>query len=332
MHLARNSWRRFIGHATRWLAFLERLQPPDTAQKPFAEHIVKFSTFMRDERGLSPQTVSSRCRTIDEFLSQIDDAGLQLNLLCVAEVDELLLRKVQEDGYARSTIRKYASHLRAFFRYAEVSGWCRAGLAAAIMAPRVFPYEGLPIGVPWDDVKRVIGAAQGDRRADIRDRALLMLLAIYGLRSGEVVGLQLHDFDWEKEELNVPHNKRQKPRTYPLCRSVGDAVLRYLREVRPRSARRELFLTLYAPFRPLSRGGLGKVVRHRLRALKLKLPHYGPHALRHACATHLLNEGLSLKEIGDHLGHRSPETTRVYAKVDLTGLRLVGDFDLGDLL
>ena len=97
----------------------------------------------------------------------------------------------------------------------------------------------------------------GDRPADIRDRALLLLLAVYGLRAGEVVGLRLEDFDWEQEMLTVPPGKRQQPRTYPLCRSVGDAVLRYLREARPRSARREVFLTLRAPFRPLPCGGLG---------------------------------------------------------------------------
>ena len=133
-----------------------------------------------------------------------------------------------------STIQTYASTLRAFFRYAEGRGWCRPGLAAAIMAPRVFPYEALPVGPSWDDVNRLLAAAQGDRPADIRDRALLMLLAVYGLRAGEVVGLRLEDFDWEREVLTVPHGKRQKPRTYPLCRPVGDAVLRYLREVRPR--------------------------------------------------------------------------------------------------
>jgi integrase/recombinase XerD len=79
-------------------------------------------------------------------------------------------------------------------------------------------------------------------------------------------------------------------------------------------------------------GGLGQAVRLRLRALNVPLPHHGPHALRHACATHLLAQGLSLKEIGDHLGHQSPETTRIYAKVDLVGLRAVGDFDLEGLL
>jgi integrase/recombinase XerD len=188
------------------------------------------------------------------------------------------------------------------------------------------------MGPSWDDVKRMLAAVQGDRPADIRNRALLMLLAVYGLRAGEVVTLRLESFNWERETLRVFHHKSQKPRTYPLCRSVGDAVLRYLREVRPRSDRREVFLTLLRPFRPLQSDCLWGIVSQRLHALGIILPHYGSHALRHACATHLLAQGLSLKEIGDHLGHRHPDTTRIYAKVDLARLRMVGDFDLEGLL
>ena len=99
----------------------------------------------------------------------------------------------------------------------------------------------------------------------------------------------------------------------------------------PRSARREVFLNLRAPFGPLSCCLLGHVVRQRLRALGVTLPHYGPHALRHSCATHLLEQGLSLKEIGDHLGHQDPETTRLYAKVDLAGTASRRGFRSGGL-
>jgi integrase/recombinase XerD len=332
MRSVRLAWLRFTGHAIRWLTFLGRLQPPATATRPYADQVTQFVDFMLRERGLSPRTVDSRCQRISEFLSRIADAGLRLDTLTVVQVDELLARKIRDEGYARVTVQTYASTLRAFFRYAEGRSWCRPGLAAAIMAPRVFPYEALPQGLSWDDVNRALAAAQGDRPADIRDRALLMLLAVYGLRASEVVGLYLDDFDWEQEILTITPSKRQKPRTYPLCRPVGDAVLRYLREARPQSRRREVFLTLRAPFRPLPWRGLGQVVQRRLHALNVSLPHYGPHALRHACATHLLEQGLSLKEIGDHLGHQSPETTRIYAKVDLAGLRTVADFDLEGLL
>jgi site-specific recombinase XerD len=333
---ARRNGRRarlqFINYAIHWLGFLGRLQRPLDNPRPYAELVARFSEHMLQERGLSPRTDSFRRRAIQHFLDQIAKAGIRLDALTVAQIDELLVRKVQDEHYARVTVRTYASTLRAFFRYAEANGWCRRGLAAAILAPKVFGHEALPVGPSWDDVKRLLAAAHTDRPMDIRDRAILMLLAFYGLRSSEVVALRLTDFDWEQERITIASAKRHKPRTYPLCAALGNAVLRYLREVRPRSDRGEVFLTLRAPFRPLSCGSLWSTVGSRLRSLGVPLPHYGPHALRHACATHLLARGLSLKEIGDHLGHQSPETTRLYAKVDLAGLRLVGDFDLEGLL
>lgn len=323
---------RFTGEAVRWLTFLGRLHVPTTVPFVYAEHLAEFGDYLVQERGLSPKTVAYDQRTIQEILAPIDKAALPLTELTVAEMDQLLANKVRDEGYARTTIQRWASALRRFLRFAEGRGWCRQGLAAAIMAPRTFTHEALPIGPAWEDVKRLLGVTEGDRPVDIRDHALLMLLAVYGLRAGEVAALCLKDFDWEREVLNVPHSKSQRPRTYPLCRPVGDAVLRYVREVRPRADCPQVFLTLMVPLRPLIANALTMVVKRRLHALGLQLPHYGTRVLRHACATHLLAEGLSLKEIGDHLGHVSPDTTRIYAKVDLAALRIVGDFSLEGVL
>jgi integrase/recombinase XerD len=321
----------FQRNALRWLQFLGRLQPTATAPRPYAEQIAQFTDFQLRERGLSPNTVERDNRTLHRFLSQLEQAGRQLRTLSITQVDELLATKIGEANWTRRYISTWVSILRPFLRFAERRGWCRPGLADAMMVPRVFRHESLPVGPSWEDVKRLLASAEGGRPVDIRDRAMLMLLAVYGLRAGEVAALSLGDFDWEQEVLTVRHGKTRRPRIYPLCHPVGDAVLRYLREVRPRSDRREVFLTVRAPFRPLA-FALGAMVQRRLRALGLTLPRYGPHALRHACATHLLSQGLSLKEIGDHLGHRSPEATCIYAKVDLTALRTVADFSLEDLL
>ncbi|MGA7393973.1 MAG: tyrosine-type recombinase/integrase [Terrimicrobiaceae bacterium] len=130
---------------------------------------------------------------------------------------------------------------------------------------------------------------------------------------------------------HAPSSER-RAQQYPLVPTAGEAILRYLQQVRPRCARRELFLTLKAPFRPLPAGGLYHVVSSRLAQLNIQSLRHGPHSLRHACASHLLAEGFSLKEIGDHLGHRSASATRTYAKVDLVGLRAVANFDLGGLV
>jgi site-specific recombinase XerD len=322
---------RFTCYATRWLAFLGRLQPTPRTLPPYAEYVARFADHMRQERGLAARTIESHCRSLQWFLTKLTAAGIPLGSATVVQVDDVLLRLVQDDGYNRGTVQRMVSVLRVFFRYAEQRQWCRPGMAAAVVAPRVYRHAALPAGPSWADVERVIAAASGDKPAEIRARALLLLLAVYGLRRGEVAALRLEDFDWEREILTVPSGKRQRPRIYPLCRPVGDAVLRYLREARPPSTHREVFLRVRAPFHPMRRGSLTSVVRQRLLAAEVQSPHYGPHALRHTCATHLLMQGLSLKEIGDHLGHHSPEATRTYAKVDLTALRSVADVDLEGL-
>ncbi len=210
-------------------------------------------------------------------------------------------------------------------------GWCSPGIAAAIDAPRLFKQDGLPNGPRWVDVQRLMEGTVGEGRRDTRDHAILMLLAIYGLRSGEVRGLRLEDLDWSGEVITVQRPKQRRTQYYPLVTSVGDAILRYLQAARPRCISREVFVTLKAPFRPLSAGGMYYAVASRLNALGIQAEHHGPHGLRYACAAHLVEAGLSLKEIGDHLGHRGTYATRTYAKVDLVGLREVAAFDLGEL-
>jgi integrase len=159
-----------------------------------------------------------------------------------------------------------------------------------------------------------------------------MLLAVYGLRRGEVARLQLEDFDWTGERIMVSRPKQRRIQYYPLVPTVGEAILRYLRQVRPRCSHRVLFLTLAAPIRPLSAMSITPIVRARLSALEVSLPRRGAHCLRHACASHLLASGFSLKQIGDHLGHRNANSTLSYTKVDLAGLRQVAELDLGRLL
>ena len=323
--------RRFRHHATQWLRFLGQLQETPRRSAPCAELITDYAEYMTDERGLSSHTIDYRCATVGDFLCRIGATKHSLREITLTEIDQVLVEKVTTGGYARVTVQTYASTLRSFFRFAEMRGWCRSGLAMAIKGPRVFPQERLPVGPSWQDVGRLLATTESDRPTDIRDRAILLLLSLYGLRNGEVMHLRLEDFDWEQALLLVKRYKTREAQRYPLSHSVGDAVLRYLREVRPRSVHREVFLTMRAPFRPL-RSGLWRIVARRLRPLGVSISHHGPHALRHACATRLLDQGLSLKEIGDHLGHRQPDTTRIYAKVDLAGLRRVAEFDLGGLL
>lgn len=326
-------WTRqmFIHFATEWLRRLGCVQQAPKEQNAFAAQIDAFASYMRDERGLSPVTISTRCERLTWFVGGLCPPRDALAAITVADVDAFIESKGKQ-GWTRASLAALASSLRSFFSFAEARGWCAPGITAVIESPRLYAREGIAEGPGWDDVQRLLASTSGDRPADIRDHAILMLLAVYGLRRGEVAGLRLDDLDWEGELIHITRPKQRRAQRYPLLPAVGEALLRYLREVRPRCGDRTLFLTLGAPIRPLSAPSITPVAHAHLTRLGLTLSPRGAHCLRHACASHLLASGFSLKQIGDHLGHRSANSTLSYTKVDLIGLRQVAELDLGELL
>ena len=322
-----------LPRAVRWLRFLGRLQTPGEASPAYRSLLEPYADHLRTEKGLSEESVRTRHWYVEDFLRWFFHDHNSLCQITIPDLDEAIARKGRDDGYARLSVRAYTCSLRSFFRYAESRGWCTRGLAAVVASPRVYQHENLPVGPSWSDVQRLVATTEGSRPKDIRDRAILLLFAVYALRSGEVRALKLEDLDWEKGLLFVPRSKGRKREPYPLSPTVGHAIIRYLGEARPRSPFREVFLTVEAPIQPLRKSSLWTIVSKRTLFMDPPpvKPH-GPHALRHASATHLLAQGYSLKEIGDHLGHRLPKTTAVYTKVNLTELREVANLSLGGLL
>jgi len=322
---------RFKSVAINWLKMIGRLKCPRKQASHAEELIDQYVTYMRVEKGLSENTIYGRIFTLEDFFKRIG-SSCSLEKVSALHIDEILKNK-RDDGCSRRTIQAYASIIRVFLNYAEGKRWCQRGLAKSIKLARIYRQESLPHGPSWEDVKILLKSVEGNDPTDIRDRAILMLLAVYGLRCGEVVRLRLEDLDWEKEILYVNRSKTAKSQKFPFSQTVGDAILLYLKEVRPNTdSCRAVFITRRAPYRPLSPSAIFQIVSRRLKPINSSLKHHGPHALRHACATRLINEGISLKEIGDHLGHQSLESTRIYARVDLVHLRMVADFEIGDLI
>jgi integrase/recombinase XerD len=324
--------KHIVSVAIHWLDFLKRLDVPAVAPPVYQSLREDFVDYMREQKGLSAETLRTRCRSVEDFLEWFFRNHQSLHVLTIADLDEAIARKGRDKGYTRRSIQRYASDLRTFIQYAESKRWCAQGLAAGIVSPRIYRGESLPHGLSWGEVQRLIATTEGDRPLDVRDRAILLLLAVYGLRSIEVRKLRLDDIDWQRDLLFVPRTKGRRTEPYPLSPTVGEAIARYLERVRPRAPHREMFLTATAPIRPLGDGTVTRVIVRRARSLKPPVAPQGAHAFRHACATHLLEQGLSLKEIGDHLGHRHPDTTTIYAPVNLPALREVAYLSLAGLL
>jgi integrase/recombinase XerD len=323
--------RRFFHHVERWLRFLGWINEPEARRHAHTHEVAAFAAHMLGERGLSHATIEGRCSTVNHFFAWLDETSVDLASVDITMIDQVIAR-YHARGYCRSTMHHYAQQLRSFFRFAEQQSWCRPGLADGIMPPRRYPGEGIPKGLNQDEIIPLLATTDGDSPFDIRARAILMLLITYGLRAGEVGGIQLGDLDWDQELLRVRCPTPGRTHLYPLSQGVGQTILRYLQEARPAHSERTLFLTFKAPIKPLSRGVIKGIVCTRLDRLGITGKRRGPHALRHAAAQHLLDQGLSMKAVGDYLGHRSVAATSVYAKVQLNVLREVAEIDLEGLL
>ena len=324
---------RFIRNAICWFKMLGCLEQQVREPIPFAEYLDQYINYMRQEQGLSERTIHVRTNLLQNFLIYIHGQDVSFSEITPLIVDEILIKKHDVDNCCRRTVQSYASVVRVFLRYLENQGWCRQNLASSIKAPRVYRDESLPSAPSWSDVKKLLENTVSDRPTDIRDYAILMLLSVYGMRCSEVTHLCLDDIDWQNEVIYIRRAKRCKPQTFPLVKTVGAAIVRYLTIVRPNCCKlREIFFCVQSPYRPLTSAAVYGIVSRRLKVISPTIEHHGPHALRHACATHLINEGVSLKEISDHLGHQNLDTTRIYARVDLTNLRKVAEFDLGGVL
>jgi site-specific recombinase XerD len=319
-------------HGEDWLRSIGALLPEADQPARFARELGAFAAYMRVERGLSPVTIATREVRMCRFFSCLPSRVRSLSDVTIGQIDAFLESEAQR-GWSRASLHTLGSSLRSFFRYAAQQGWCAASLALSIDLPRRYELEDVPMAPTVDEVDQLLATtALGDAPVTIRDHAVLSLLIHYGLRRGEVEHLTLDDIDWVAETLHVMRPKLRRPQCYPLSAPVGEAILRYLRDARPRCEHRAVFITVKAPFRPLSGSSISAMVRMRLRKQGVKLEWSGAHCLRHACAGQLLDAGFTLKQIADHLGHRSMSSTRIYTKIDLQSLRQVAELDLGALL
>lgn len=327
-----NTAKLFLRCAKAWLLSIGALTPE--AQRPlkFAGELRAFTEYMRVEQGLSPTTIAGRDEQIRWFCASLPSQVRSLDAVTLAHVDAFLRAQAQR-GWSRRSLHTLGGSLRSFFRYAASQRWCRSDLASGIELPRLYALEHVPRAPSVEEVGRLLkDTASSDDPVNIRDHAILSLLIYYGLRRGEVERLTLDDLDWVAETIHVTRPKQRRAQCYPMSVPVGEAILRYLRLARPRCSHRALFLTIQAPFRPLSGPSITFMVRKRLTKQGVQLNWRGAHCLRHACASQLLDAGFTLKQIADHLGHRSMDTTRIYTKIDLHGLRQVAEIDLGALL
>ncbi len=280
----------------------------------------EYRDFAKEQRGLVAATVYNYARHVDRFLlEQFGHGPVTLGRLTGREIT----RFIREAGtrFSRGQTAQIITGMRSFLRFARYRDYIKTDLAVTVPAVANWALAGLPKHLPRGAVQKVLRSVDRSSVRGTRNYAILLLLARLGLRAGEIVAMQLEDLDWTKAELTVRSKKGPGWARLPLAADVGRALAAYLR-VRPASAHRNLFVRDYAHYSPfVASGPVSVLVRQAIENAGVQSAHTGAHVFRHSLATELLHNGASLDEIGRVLRHRDPDSTAIYAKVDIDALR-----------
>lgn len=281
-----------------------------------------FAQHLHRNHALASATIDGYTRVARQFLAwRFGQAEVCLHDLRPS--DSIAFVRQESKRMAPPAVKGVANALRSFLRFGEFLGEVPAGLATGVPSVATWTTTPpIPKAIAAEHAQRAIDSCDHLTAVGRRDRAVLLLLARLGLRACEIIRLALDDIDWDQAQLRI-RGKGGRQSLLPLPADVGAAIAAYLQHGRPTCEDRHIFLRSMAPVRGLLDGsdGIGTIVRHALVRAKVDAPHRGSHQFRHALAAHMLRQGASLPEIGQVLRHRSPQTTSIYAKVDLDALR-----------
>jgi integrase/recombinase XerD len=282
----------------------------------------RYGQHLQDEQGLATATIE-RYRTVARrFLRERFGRGV-VDLRALRTGDAIAFVQRQTQCLQPPALKCVVNAMRSFLRYAQYRGEVATALAAAVPIVAAWATTpALPKAISPEHAQRAIDSCDLSTGVGLRDRAVLLLLARLGLRAHEIIALQLQDCDWDGGHLRV-RSKSGREQLLPMPADVGAAIAAYLQQGRPTSKDRHLFLRSMAPIRGLMPGSdaIGTIVCHALQRAQVDAPHRGSHQFRHALAVRMLQGGASLNEIGEVLRHQSPQTTSIYARVDISALR-----------
>lgn len=298
------------------------LPEPPLNESPLTDLKSRYEDYLLKERGLSTVTGSRYWPYIQRLLvARFGDNPMRLYELCPQDIDHFLLRHAHErtPKAAQLMVSAMRSFLRFLFRYGET----RRDLSTAVPTVPAWRLSEVPKYIKPEEIELVLEACDRTTSVGRRNYSILLLIARLGLRAGEVVALELGNINWRTSELTI-RGKGQSCDRLPLPQSAGEALAIYLKNDRPECSTRRVFVRTRAPYRGFKDSTtVSTIVRRTVERSGLSTPSKGAHLLRHSLATGMLRKGASMAEIGELLRHRSPNSTEIYAKVDIEGLRSI---------
>lgn len=316
----KNTLRRFLDHLR--VEGLIDYSAPTFNDSPLASLKNRYENYLRKERGLSIVTSSCYWPYLQRFLiEQFGDGPIRPRELSQQDIENFLLRHAHDR--TPKVAQLMVTAMRSFFRFLFRYGETERDLSAAVPTVPTWRLAEVPKYLKPDQLQSLLEVSDQTTPVGRRDYSILLLIARLGLRAGEVVALELDDINWRTAELTI-RGKGLYRDCLPLPQEVGKALAIYLQNDRPICPTRRVFITMRAPCRGFKNSTtVSTIVRRAMQKSGLNTPSQGAHLLRYTLATDMLRQGASMTEIGELLRHRSPNSTEIYAKVDIEGLRSI---------
>lgn len=295
---------------------------PSEPYAPAAVLADEYATYLEIERALALRSIPIYKSWARRFLeAQFGDGEVEFAVLKPPKVIEFV--KSQTGRIGQKACKLMTTVLRSFFQFLRYREYIDLDLAATVPAVASWTMTTIPKALPSDQLERLLKACTRESATGRRDYAIILLMARLGLRPGEVAFLTLDDIDWELGCITV-RGKGGHLAKLPLPIDVGEALVDYLQNGRPKTSIRKFFLSAQAPIHGFScNRRISMLVGEALEKAGIDAQRKGAHQLRHALATGMLQRGASLREIGEVLRHRDLQSSAIYAKVDLKSLREV---------
>jgi len=297
------------------------LSLPLIPENKYDEEIIQaYTKYLDEDKGLCPSTIKRNKDIICDFLYNQFGKNKFNSRKITQNVILKHIRKFNAHYKPKSTERMVCG-LRSFLRYLVMIGKLRVQLADCIPTMPSWRAAYLPVFLVKSETKKLLKACDRRTPNGRRNYAILLLLMRLGLRASEVLNLTLDNINWDLGELDIS-GKGRKHRILPLPDDVGTALAFYIRYVRPKCLDRQVFIGTQPPYRGLCNpSSISSIVRRALIAAGLKPKQMGAHLLRYTAAMETLNNGATLFEIGELLGHCSIDTTAIYTKINVVSLR-----------
>jgi|SRR6516225_5616511 integrase/recombinase XerD len=294
---------------------------PETASSAASILLEEYANYLHEVRGLAWDTIARRRHTAQWFLRHLDEEGITLKTIHRCHLESYITRTGKR--LCRRSLQHEVSALRVFLRFLAMDRRVPAGLDSQIDTPRLYRLEQLPRALPWETVSALLRSIDRTSAMGLRDYAMFLLIATYGLRISEVVAITVDDIHWRQSRLRIHQSKTSSPLELPLTNEVSTALVKHLKRTPPSPPYRRIFLRMRAPIGILKRTAVADTFQAVVQKSGLRIPFQGPHCMRHSLATHLLKNGTPLKTIGDILGHRSAASTSAYLRLATGDLREV---------